>query len=132
MKKLVAILISGLFASAAFAADPAPAAEKTASAPAAEKAAPVKKAKKTKKVTKKEVKKEVKTEEKAAAPAEKAGKNPAFFYMIGCQVKMNISEKRKKACPDSVISCLRSFWRFSPHQVVSLLPPAMSVSGQSA
>ena len=70
MKKLVAILISGLFASAAFAADPAPAAEKTASAPAAEKAAPVKKAKKTKKVTKKEVK----TEEKAAAPAEKTAK----------------------------------------------------------
>lgn len=36
MKKLVAVLISGLFASAAFAADPAPAAEKTASAPVAE------------------------------------------------------------------------------------------------
>ena len=66
MKKLVAVLVSGLFASAAFAVTPVVPAQKAAPAPVAEKAAPAKKAKKA---TKKEVKKEVKVEEKTVAPA---------------------------------------------------------------
>jgi hypothetical protein len=64
MKKTIATLIIGLFASAAFAQTPAPA---PAGAPAAEQTTPPKPAKKHKKATKKSAHKEMKVD--AAAPA---------------------------------------------------------------